>query len=477
MCACTPQVTLLLKKAGGAGRGMPRWRWPRRALSPPSLVVAVVAVVVVLALALWLLHEYVMPPPPPPPPSRAPPCLLPIKAFQWQARDASAIAALQAMRSADRSPAARGTSRDPCVRMRASAAYLYATGQASNDTATSAAAAATQHKGGEDDDGNDEVLVFVSNESSGLADHFAGATAALALAMLHRRRLWLHYSLFNMGLVRPAFPHWNYTGTLPPEAVNSQWLGVAPGAFASACWDRLPRLLRVNRGITVPSFLTGTVLADFLRYELGLTAETAYGCLFDTLFQPTPALLAHPALQAGQAQLDAARAAADRTGAGVTVVVLQVRMGDHAFRIGDDGEGVPAVEAAAHTARTHAFVDCAMRVVDGPLLLLLVSDSVLVRQAFAALPLPAHVGRLLAVAGRVDHVSSQQSATASVNSTALALVEHALMARADVWLISRPSGFGVSAAMRSMRANGHVYDGDACAQIPLDAVGGEGAGA
>ena len=311
-------------------------------------------------------------------------------------------------------------------------------------------------------------LLYRNNEGSGLADNFAGSVTVFYMALALGRRLYLSYDILDLGCVTPAFDNWRWTdaASLPP--MDGHYLEITPEALTPTVLENVPAAVRTNRGVTVHSYFTQTRLGVFLKTELGLTAETAFACAMRALYRPTPSLFAAPGVAAAYHTLSTTRK--QRIG-------VHVRTGDGYFAY-KTLSAFPAFVQESHRKLIEVHVRCALLVASDPngAVLFLVTDSLAVRHAFRQLALPAGVEGLMATDGPVDHVSPLQTATHSNASSILAVAEHTLLSMVDTWIVWHGSGFGVTAAMRSGRANGQMYRGDTCEQLSLNWVGTARAG-
>ena len=318
-------------------------------------------------------------------------------------------------------------------------------------------------------------LIYVNNAESGIADNYSGSVSVFVLAMALGRRFYLQYDdLYGLGVVRPVFERWRWGGALP-EPPDDRFLSNSAASKLALFTDGvIPAVVRSNRGMLTSVFNAGGQRADFLRQALGLTPETAFGCLHHALFRPTPALF--PALGAHADEVAAAyRTLTADDDADPPTVVVQVRTSDATFAYSTAAE-YPAEIAHDHRRRLDVFEACAERAVPGPKRLFLVTDSLVVRQAFAERGRGPGVEAVMATSRRVNHVSAIKDAGTSTESQVVAVAEHLLMSLADAWVVSEESGFGVTAAFRSMRAAGRVWLGETCTAMSVMELGVRNAG-
>jgi len=321
-----------------------------------------------------------------------------------------------------------------------------------------------------DTTGNDALpaLLYHNNEGSGLADNFAGSVSLFAMALMHRRRFYLSYDVLDLGVVRPNFPRWNWTEPLPP--ISNDTLGIGYDTLENrtavllAANDTNLVALRTNRGALTYSFKHDTPLARFLRNELGLSVHTAFACLHSALYGVLP-----PLFTVG----DAATVLNTLLTTHKLRIGIQIRTGDAAFKYKADGTGKSSTWSYSSTVDT--YVRCALRVAaeagEPAPVLFLVTDNVLVRKHFADMQVPDGVERLLATQNPVKHVSFAVSPSADWESMTMGVAEHTLLSMVDYWVVTFGSGFGLTAAARSVRSDGRVYDGVRCSKLDVYAMG------
>lgn len=180
-------------------------------------------------------------------------------------------------------------------------------------------------------------------------------------------------------------------------------------------------------------------------HSLGLRPETAFGCALNYLVDINPSRLA-------RYQTILTKLASPQ----IFTVGIQVRVGDHIFTQQERGINFTAFSS---------YFTCASKLSSlaphgKEVVWFLVSDSYEVRKAAAL----QYGERLVAdVSAQLGHFSNPTLRTGSRTDTVVhAMVENWLFAYCHVFVVPRMSGFGRTAALRSLRWNSVYYHDDAC---------------
>jgi hypothetical protein len=248
--------------------------------------------------------------------------------------------------------------------------------------------------------------------------------------------------------VGPRHQHWNLLN--PESNVDAKEVfGLfSSGNLSELGSDKEILFFTSNRGATVRLF-DNPFHAKTL-HDMGLTAQTAFGCAVEILFKPVPAVMdmMKPALQALRQ---------------VKSIGIHIRVGDHVFHGADN----------TRSEDFNSFFQCAEQIEMNMLSStnlsyscgtdnlcvkwLIFSDSGKLRQQ-ARQKYGKKIHTLQAV--HIEHTfgkhGSGEKATASSQGFLHAASEHWLLGLMDFQIVDSYSGFGQSGAMRTFK-NGKIF--------------------
>ena len=172
-------------------------------------------------------------------------------------------------------------------------------------------------------------------------------------------------------------------------------------------------------------------------YNMGLTPQNAFQCIFNYLFQPLP-------------EVSELSRAQERTMSHHLTIGIQIRTGDGAFdESGDAAKDFGLLERYMH------FFDCALEVENNnklpnvPVQWLLMTDSVLLRQTARRV-----YGSKIRLGTGLRPVHSSQHNMDGLHGF---LAEHRLLSLSDFFIITFESGIGRTAAFLSPNVASSVY--------------------
>ena len=387
-----------------------------------------------------------------------------------------------------------------CGRLYASDDFREAAGLAT------AAPAATAFAGGTDRLPPPFFVVVRENPTSGLADHFVGATSTFIVGMLAGRRVVYAWPVLRANATDAAnatVPVWDPMVRTHDEALEAycdqggaaacpvlRWLQNTQ-AILEPLLQPTPRSpftagargfeLVVNRGIIVELLRTPGPVRDWFAAR-GLDELTAFGCLFHAVFRIHPALL------------DAHRDLVDLLTDPTRVVLgVHIRSSDSDFAFARPDQ-FPAGTLERQRARVHTILGCALRIATDnatrtanhptrTLTVVVVGNSVVVRDAAVRTPelfpdimaaataagVPLEVRTVFATPPR--HVAKQGGGVAE------AALEHWVLARARWVIKAGMSGYSTTAVFAGFHTDATVWvhqrDSDSCRPAQLVELGSQ----
>lgn len=325
-------------------------------------------------------------------------------------------------------------------------------------------------------------LIFIPN-ISGLADRIIGLTTSLLLAVLTNRvfqignrsvllSLDILFNAPNIDWMRQLDEEWlieplrdsadiiNYNETILAEgkysAINSirndsVVAAIAQSDVGNVLGNSKNVFLVLNRGKTVAIF-SNENYRDKLT-SMNLTQYSTFGCLVNYLFSPKPEIFI-PVLPQLRALIGHSTPTSIRGGTDAWPTLrigIQIRVGDHLMASAD--------EAAIGIAKFQYYFDCASEIESFARLSLnqtvvwyLITDSIHVRQQ-AAEKFGEKI--ITSLNSTIEHSAKEFCGGCKVSHEGFkaAAAEWYMFGLCDYFVISLMSGYGRSAAFRSLRQN------------------------
>lgn len=221
--------------------------------------------------------------------------------------------------------------------------------------------------------------------------------------------------------------------------------------------DVVDSMVAINRGKTIRIFENSHHKDQLLGY--GLTANNAFGCVFDFIFKPKPEIFVPiiPQLQRFQSK-------------NTLRIGIQIRAGD--WYLFTNGQHTVAL------TQFNGYFSCAEQIEkfartspDQEVIWYLMTDSVSLRQS-AVDKYGTKV--VTSLSGKIEHSSKEASVcktdcTVSDDGFFTAAAEWWLFGACDYHVISKHSGYGRSAGMRARRLNSIYTINNARAPVTCDA--------
>lgn len=311
---------------------------------------------------------------------------------------------------------------------------------------------------------------------SGLADRLNGVITGFVMALLTGRAFQIAAPWGNLRGMEQAYdsPYINWTRDTDLQQITDNLvhnaeiaeryrteLGSQLGKFGfSELWTPFPPLIssehqkvlyHSNLSLAIGASETVFVFADrggtvrlfdnpYHRkqlIQLGMRPDTLHGCVMDFLFRPKRNIL--DSLAPTTARLPAAE--------GLTIGI-QIRVGDHVFDSGGDPTSM--------MTQYRAFFRCAeeleksFAVAGQQVVWLLISDSSALRSGAEQ----KYGEKLVVTQGlRLEHSSHSNTAKVSLDGFQASVAENWLFGMTDFQIVSDTSGYGRTAAMRSLQPN------------------------